>query len=90
MASPFFGIGMKTDLFHAVATAELSKFADILSIALSQHHHLGFEIAQLEFHHISNCSYRNLTEFFQWVSATLVYFFLNILGSVDTFFAVQS
>ena len=28
-----------------VATAELSKFADILSVALSQHHLLGFEIA---------------------------------------------
>ena len=33
----------------AVATAEFSKFAGILSIALSQHHLLGFEIAQLEF-----------------------------------------
>ena len=28
-----------------------SKFAGILSAALSQHHLLGFEIAQLEFHH---------------------------------------
>ena len=27
------------------------KFAGILSTALSQHHLLGFEIAQLEFHH---------------------------------------
>ena len=35
-----------------VATAEFSKFAGILSAALSQHHLLGFEIAQLEFHHI--------------------------------------
>ena len=35
-----------------VATAELSKFAGILSAALSQHHLLGFEIAQLEFHHL--------------------------------------
>ena len=34
-----------------VATAEFSKFAGILSAALSQHHLLGFEIAQLEFHH---------------------------------------
>ena len=32
-----------------VATAEFSKFAGILSAALSQHHLLGFEIAQLEF-----------------------------------------
>ena len=32
-----------------VATAEFSKFAGILSVALSQHHLLGFEISQLEF-----------------------------------------
>ena len=35
-----------------MATAELSKLAGILSTALSQHHLLGFEIAQLEFHHL--------------------------------------
>ena len=35
-----------------VATAEFSKFARILSAALSQHHLSGFEIAQLEFHHL--------------------------------------
>ena len=35
-----------------VATAEFSKFAGILSVALSQHHLLGFEIAQLESHHL--------------------------------------
>ena len=36
---PFFGIGMKTDLPQScVATAEFSKFAGILSVALSQHH----------------------------------------------------
>ena len=35
-----------------VATADFSKFAGILSAALSQHHLLGFEIAQLEFHHL--------------------------------------
>ena len=33
-------------------TAEFSKFAGILSTALSQHHLSGFEIAQLEFHHL--------------------------------------
>ena len=32
-----------------MATAEFSKFAGILSVALSQHHLSGFEIAQLEF-----------------------------------------
>ena len=35
-----------------VATAEFSKLAGILSAALSQYHLLGFEIAQLEFHHL--------------------------------------
>ena len=49
MALPFFGIGMKTDLSSPVTTAEFSKFAGILSAALSQHHLSGFEIAQLEF-----------------------------------------
>ena len=38
---------MKTDLFSTVATAEFSKFAGILSEALSQHHLLGFEIASI-------------------------------------------
>ena len=31
MALPFFGIGMKTDLFSPVATAEFSKFAGMLT-----------------------------------------------------------
>ena len=35
-----------------VATDEFSKFIGILSAALTQHHLLGFEIAQLEFHHL--------------------------------------
>ena len=52
LALPFFLIGMKIDLFSPVATVEFSKFADILSAALSQHHPLGFEIAQLEIHHL--------------------------------------
>ena len=38
--------------FHPVATAEFSKFADILSAALSQHPLSVFEITQLEFHHL--------------------------------------
>ena len=36
-----------------MATAEFSKFAGILSTALSQHHLLGFRIAQLEFYHLT-------------------------------------
>ena len=49
---PFFEIGMKPDFSSPVATAEFSIFAGILSAALSQHHLSGFEIAQLEFHHL--------------------------------------
>ena len=42
----------KLTFSSSVATAEFSKFAGILSATLSQHHLLGFEIAQLEFHHL--------------------------------------
>ena len=52
LAFLFFGIGMKTDLSSPVVTAEFSKFAGILSEALSRHHLLGFEITQLEFYHL--------------------------------------
>ena len=53
----FFGIAFLWDwnenwLFSPVATAEFSKFSDLLSAAPSQRHLLGFEIAQLEFHHL--------------------------------------
>ena len=51
----FFGIAFLWDwnentFSSPVATEEFSKFAGILSAALSQHHLLGFERAQLEFH----------------------------------------
>ena len=46
------GLERKLTFPRPVATAEFSKFVDILSAALSQHHVLGFEIAQLEFHHL--------------------------------------
>ena len=52
LALPFLGIGMKTDFSSPVTTAEFSKFADILSAAVSQHHLSGFEITHLEFHHL--------------------------------------
>ena len=35
-----------------MATAKSSNFAGLLSAALSQHHLLEFEIAQLEFHYL--------------------------------------
>ena len=43
---------VKSDLFQSVTTAEFSKFAGVLKAALSQHHLLGFETAQPEFHHL--------------------------------------
>ena len=43
---------MKMIFSSPAAIDEFSKFADILSAALAQHHLLGFEIAQLEFHHL--------------------------------------
>ena len=46
------GLEWKLTFSNPVATAELSKFAGILSVALSQHHLLRPEIAQLEFHHL--------------------------------------
>ena len=46
------GLEWKLTFSSPVATAEFSKFAGILSAALSQHHPLGFEIAQLEFPHL--------------------------------------
>ena len=46
------GLERKLTFSSPVATAEFSKFAGILSVALSQQHLSGFEIAQLEFHHI--------------------------------------
>ena len=46
------GLEWKLTFSNPVATAEFSKFAGILNAALSQHHLSGFEIAQLEFHHL--------------------------------------
>ena len=46
------GLEWQLTFSSPVAAAEFSKFADILGAALSQHYLLGFEIAQLEFHHL--------------------------------------
>ena len=46
------GLEWKLTFSSPDATAEFSKYAGILSAPLSQHHLLGFEIAQLEFHHL--------------------------------------
>ena len=42
----------KLTFSRPVATAEFSRFAGIMSTTLSQHHLLGFETAQLQFHHL--------------------------------------
>ena len=47
LTCPSLGLESKLTFSSPVATAEFSKFAGMLSAALSQHH-LGFEIAQLE------------------------------------------
>jgi len=47
---PFLGIGVK--ISSPVVPAEFSKLGGILGAALSLHQLSGFEIAQLEFHHI--------------------------------------
>ena len=46
------GLELKLIFSSPVATAEFSIFVGILSAALSQHHLFGFEIAQLELHHL--------------------------------------
>ena len=56
LAFPFFGIGMKTDLFQSCGHCWISRFAGILSAGLSQHHLSGFEIAHLEIAQLWNSS----------------------------------
>ena len=51
-AECLFGLPLQFNFSSPVATAQFSKFAGMLSAALSQHHLSGFEIAQLEFHHL--------------------------------------
>ena len=46
------GLEWKLTFSSPVATVELSRLAGILRAALLQHHLSGFEIAQLEFHHL--------------------------------------
>ena len=56
------GLKWKLNLFSPVITAEFSKFAGTSSAALSKHHLLGFNIAQLEFH--NNYSFFFLIAFY--------------------------
>ena len=52
------GLEWKLTFSSPVATAEFSKFAGILSAALSQHHLSGFGIAQVEFYQGLECKSR--------------------------------
>ena len=49
---PFLGLEWKLTFSSPLATAEFSIFTGILRASLSQNHLLGFEIDQLEFHHL--------------------------------------
>ena len=44
------GLERKLTFSSPMDTVEFSKFAGLLSAVLSEHHLLGFEIAQLKFH----------------------------------------
>ena len=80
MALLFFGIGIKLTFSSPVATAEVSKFADILSAALSQHHLSGcLALGECTHHH----DYLGREDLFlyrssgySWVSLTLDYGYL--------------
>ena len=48
----FLRIGMKTDLFQSCGHCWVFQICCHIDAALSQHHLLRFEIAQLEFHHL--------------------------------------
>ena len=52
LALPFFGIGMKTDFFQTCGHCCIFQIFWHIEYSLSQHHLLGFEIAQLKFHHL--------------------------------------
>ena len=50
LALPIFRIGMKTDLFQSCGHCWVFQICWHVECSISQHHILGFEIAQLEFH----------------------------------------
>ena len=62
----YLGLEWKLTFTSPVATAEFSKFAGILSVALEQYHLSAFEIAQLEFHHCSQGMYVGKTRVTCW------------------------
>ena len=67
------GLEWKLTFSSPVATDDFFKFAGMWSAALSQHHLLGFEIAQLEFHHhfLYSLLFIPLPQWFISIHATL-------------------
>ena len=61
-----------------MATAEFSKFAGILSAALSQHHLSGFETAQLEFH-----QRLDVVHMYVFYVKCLMLMWMDFLGKLD-------
>ena len=59
------------NLFQSCGHSEFSKFAGVLSATLSQHHLLGFEIAQLEYHHFHHYDDKKKKK-------TVIRFYLNL------------
>ena len=49
---PFFGIGMKTDQFQSCGHCWAFQICGHIECGTFQHHLSGFEISQLEFHHL--------------------------------------
>ena len=78
------GLEWKPTFSSPVATAEFSKFAGIWSVALLQHHLLGFEITQLEFHHhfLYSLLFIPLPQWFISIHATLVFASTYCQGSI--------
>ena len=52
LALPFFGIGMKTEIFQSCGHGQVFQICWHVECSPSQHHLSGFEISQLEFHHL--------------------------------------
>ena len=78
------GLEWKPTFSSPVATAEFSKFAGIWSVTLLQHHLLGFEITQLEFHQhfLYSLLFIPLPQWFISIHATLVFASTYCQGSI--------
>ena len=90
----FFSTEMETDLFQSRGHCWVFQICWFMSTALSQHHLLGFEIAQLEFHHLVSI-YHNINgnpksrlpkimlKSFLGKTVTLFFFFYTGIQALD-------